>query len=68
MILKLKDGGCFEVELFSMFKNEPGPHVVLSVCWSLLNWLVATGFIMEFDGKYRVVFAKGLQNSFCVFG
>ena len=27
---------------------------------------LATGFIMEFDGKYRVVFSKGLQNSFCV--
>ena len=49
-----------------MFKNELGPHVVLSVCWSLLNWLMATVFIMEFDGKYRVVFSKGLLNSFCV--
>ena len=27
---------------------------------------LATGFIMEFDGKYRVVFSEGLQNSFCV--
>ena len=48
-----------------MFKNEPWPHVVLFCVLGFTE--LVTGFIMEFAGKYRVVFFNGLQIPFvCV--